>query len=851
MSDTPALPSVRAPVGSLPGFQGCIVRVRSVLPVASRCLRRLGVAASDGKQARRSRVVFRIFTDAGFLMASKKKQRPRPKAKRGGARRRTKRKVRRSDGRGWRLLIGMLLLCVLLVGSYSIYLAKTVRVKFEGKRWAVPAQIFARPLDLYAGADVSADQLRTELEFLGYRQVGAVSGPAQWSERDGRFTIHTRDFVFWDGSEPGQAVQITASAAGVRRIRSQNGGREIDLMRLEPALVGSIYPAHKEDRVLVRRADLPDHLVDALLAVEDRRFFEHAGVDLRGIGRALWVNLRAGKAVQGGSTLTQQLVKNFLLSPERSLSRKINEALMALIVDARYSKDEILEAYANEIFLGQEGERAIHGFGLGAYFYFNRPLRELRVHETALLVGLVKGASYYNPRRHPKRALKRRDLVLAQMQAQGFLSTDEAEAARSQALGVTARGAAHGHRVPAFVDLVRRQLRRDYREQDLTSEGLRIFTTLDPWVQRQAVAALASRLTRIERARALEPKTLQGALVVASAQNGEIQAVVGGRDAGYAGFNRALDAVRPIGSLIKPAIYLTALEQPQRYTLSTPVEDRAVDLKLPNGQRWRPNNYDRKLHGVVGLHEALARSLNLATVNLGLEVGLRPIIRKLRALGVERDIQPFPALLLGALSLSPVEVAQVYQSLAAGGFRSPLRAIRAVLDSSQQQLQRYPLTVSEAADPAAVFLLNRNLVEVTEAGTAAALRRLLPGGLQVAGKTGTTNNLRDSWFAGFSADRVAVAWVGRDDNASTGLTGASGALPVWADLMQRIDVLPLQLTPPGGVEYHWIDSAGRLAAEQCEGAVAFPYIAGSQPSERSACLDEPAGLGGILRGLFD
>jgi len=781
-------------------------------------------------------------------MASKKKQRPRSKPKRRTARRR---KVRRSDGRGWRLFAGILLLSVLLVGGYSLYLAKTVRVKFEGKRWAVPAQIFARPLELYAGADVSAKQLRAELEFLGYRKVSAVSGPAQWSERGGQFTIHTRDFVFWDGSEPGQAVQIAASAAGVRGIRGQSGGREIDLMRLEPALVGSIYPAHKEDRVLVRRTDLPDHLVSALLAVEDRRFFEHVGVDLRGIGRALWVNLRAGKTVQGGSTLTQQLVKNFLLSPERSLSRKVNEGLMALIVDARYSKDEILEAYANEIFLGQEGERAIHGFGLGAYFYFNRPLRELRVHETALLVGLVKGASYYNPRRHPQRALKRRNLVLKQMQAQGFLSAAEGEAARRQALGVTARGAAHGHRVPAFVDLVRRQLRRDYREQDLTSEGLRIFTTMDPWVQRQAAAAVANRLTRIERARSMKPKALQGAMVVASAQNGEIQALVGGRDSGYAGFNRALDAIRPIGSLIKPAIYLTALEQPQRYTLSSPIEDRAVDLRLPNGQRWRPNNYDRKLYGIVALHEALTRSLNLATVNLGLEIGLPPIIKTLRALGVERDVKPFPALLLGALSLSPVEVAQVYQSLAAGGFRSPLRAIRAVLDSSERQLQRYPLTVSEAADPAAVFLLNRNLVEVTEAGTGAALRSLLPSALQVAGKTGTTNDLRDSWFAGFSADRVTVAWVGRDDNASTGLTGASGALPVWADLMRAIDALPLQLTPPGRVEYHWIDDAGRLAAEHCEGAVAFPYIVGSQPAERSACLDRPTGFGGILRDLFD
>jgi penicillin-binding protein 1B len=777
-----------------------------------------------------------------FLMASKKKRRR--------ARSQKTRKGRSANRSGWRMLAALLVLVTLLAGGYTLYLAKTVRVKFEGKRWAIPAQIYSRPLELYAGADVSPAQLEAELRFLGYREVAEVSGPAQWAAKGRRITIHSRDFHFWDGSEPGRAVIVRLSQSGVDSVRSATRGDEIDLMRLEPALVGSIYPAHSEDRVLVQRAELPSHLIQGLLAVEDRRFFLHAGVDIRGIARALVANLRAGKTVQGGSTLTQQLVKNFILTPERSIARKLNEAIMALIVEARYDKDEILEAYANEIYLGQEGARAIHGFGLAAYFYFNRPLRELQVHETALLVGLVKGASYYNPRRHPQRALKRRNLVIDQMQQLDFLDDAQAAAARQQPLGVSARGAAHGHRVPAFVDLVRRQLRRDYREQDLTAEGMRIFTTLDPWVQQQAASVLDARLAKIEKSRGIGAGSLQGALVVATAQNGEVQALIGGRDADYAGFNRALDAIRPIGSLIKPAVYLAALQRPERYTLSSPIDDRPVDLKLPNGQRWQPRNYDRKVHGRVALHEALTRSLNLATVNLGLAIGLRPIIDTLQALGVSRDIDPLPSLLLGALSLSPLEVTQFYQTIAAGGFRSPLRAIRAVLDNTQQQLQRYPLTVAEAADPAAVFLLNRNLVEVTESGTAAGLRRWLPDTLQVAGKTGTTNDLRDSWFAGFSANRVAVVWVGRDDNASTGLTGAQGALPVWADLMRGIDNLPLQLSPPGGVEYHWIDRSGRLAAEHCDGAMAFPYIAGSQPTERSDCLGPP-GRGGFLQGLFD
>ncbi len=765
----------------------------------------------------------------------------------------TRKKTTKQTSRrfGWiRYVLVLVVALGLLLGGYTLYLSKTVRVKFEGKRWALPAQIYARPLELFVGAPVSAEQLEAELAFLGYRHVGQVYGAGQWSRKGRQFTIHTRPFTFWDETQQGAVVLIELDVNGIVRLRRRDGGGPLDLFRLEPGLVGSIYPAHQEDRVLVQRDQLPELLVNSLLAVEDRRFFEHVGVDLRSIARALRANVEAGRAVQGGSTLTQQLVKNFLLTSERSFSRKLNEALMALIVESRYSKDDILEAYANEIFLGQDGARAIHGFGLGAHFYFGRPLEELELHETAMLVALVKGASYYNPRRHPDRVVQRRNLVIDQMEALGMVSAEAADKARAAKLGVTSVGVANSHRVPAFVDLVRRQLRRDYREEDLTSEGLRIFSTLDPWVQAQADRAVRERLLKIERARQLEANALQAAVVVASAQQGEIQALVGGRDGRFAGFNRALDAIRPIGSLVKPAVYLTALTRPNRFTLSSRIVDEAVDMTLPGGQRWQPRNYDRKLHGEVALHEALARSFNLATVRLGMDLGLDAVIAQLKRLGITRDIPAYPSLLLGALSLSPLEVTQLYQSLASGGFRAPLRAIREVLDAQQAPLQRYPLTVEQAADPAAVFLLTRNLVEVTEAGTGAGLRRYLPAGLRVAGKTGTTNDLRDSWFAGFSADRVAVAWVGRDDNTTTGLTGAQGALPVWGDLMASLDDGSLRLNPPAGIEYHWVDQSGRLASEACEGAVAFPFIAGSEPQQSADCVEQRS-VGGFFRGLFD
>ncbi len=743
-----------------------------------------------------------------------------------------------------RWLLALTVLLILITGAYSTYLAQIVRVKFEGKRWAEPARVYARPLELYVGATLTTEQLQYELKLLGYRKVRHPKSAAQWSRNRNRFLIHTRTFSFWDGEAQAKRLDIHISQGRVSELEDSRSGHSIDLVRIEPAIIGSIYPAHKEDRVLVRRDDLPDSLVQALLAIEDRRYFQHHGVDPKGIARALWANLVAGRTVQGGSTLTQQLVKNFLLTSERSLSRKVNEALMALIVDARYDKDEILEAYANEIFLGQDGARAIHGFGLASLYYFKRPLQELRLHEAALLVGLVKGASYYNPRRHPKRAKQRRDLVLEQMYSQGYIDKTRLSKTKKLALGVVRRGARNAHRYPAFIKLVRRQLGRDYREEDLTSEGLRIFTTLDPWDQQQAAKAMSGQLQRIEKTRRLKKGSLQGAMVVASPQGGEILALLGGRDAGYAGFNRALDAVRPIGSLVKPAVYLTALTQADKYSLVSMLRDEAVTLRRPTGEDWQPHNYGRKAHGPVPLHSALAKSLNLATVNLGLDLGLDAVIDTLQELGVSRKMEPFPSLLLGALSLSPLEVAQVYQTLAAGGFRAPLRAIREVLDVQQQPLQRYPLTVSQAAKPAPVYLLSRNLVEVTRQGTAKGLKHYLGADFEAAGKTGTTNDLRDAWFAGFTADRVAVVWVGRDDNAPTGLTGSSGAVPVWGDFMRSVKSLPLSALAPDAIEYFWIDNSGRLSAEGCTGAQAFPFIKGSEPQMRSSCAleQEPDGF---------
>ncbi len=777
---------------------------------------------------------------------SRSKQSP---AKKKNPTRGKKRSTKRVGSRRvWTILLSLLLLFTLVGAVYLVYLDQIVTSKFAGKRWAVPARIYGRALELYPGAPISQEQFRAELQRLGYRKMAVTSKSGTWSQNGGRIVVRTRDFDFWDGTQPGSNLDLYFSDGRLVAIKDLTGAAKT-LVRMEAPEIGSIYPTHNEDRVLVKYSDLPKMLVRALIEVEDRDFYTHHGVDPKAILRATWANMMAGRLVQGGSTLTQQLVKNFYLTSERSLTRKVNEALMALLLDARNSKEDILEAYANEIYLGQDGNRAIHGFGLASHFYFNRPLKELDLPRVALLVALVRGPSYYDPRRHPKRAKKRRDMVLDILYQRGFISEQLKQAAVNAGLGVTDKGRNTQGRYHAFLDLVRRQLRRDYREEDLTSEGLRIFTTLDPWAQSQAEQAMSERLNWLEQGYKMPRGQLEGAAIIADVEAGEVLALVGGRDRDVAGFNRALDAIRPIGSLVKPAVYLTALMQPGSYNLMTLLDDSPYTIKEKNGKDWTPSNYDHQSHGEVPLHEALAKSYNQATVRLGMDLGLQKVAKTLKALGVNRPINIFPSMLLGAISLSPIEVAQVYQTLAAGGFRSPLRAIREVLTADGSSLQRYPLTVKQAVPAAPVYLLDWNLREVVEQGTARRLAKYMHSDQKIAGKTGTTNDLRDSWFAGFSADKVAVVWVGRDDNKSAGLTGSSGALEVWGDMMGRLPLASVDQVRPEDVVQVLVDTEnGLLADENCSAGKIYPFIMGSEPTDRSPCA--AGGFGRFLRRIF-
>lgn len=746
-----------------------------------------------------------------------------------------------------------------VVAGYTALLDRQIVRQFEGRRWDLPAQVYARPLELFAGLRLTPDELQAELAALGYRPVKDPRTQGTFARAGQRLAVHTRPFQFWDGPEPARRVSVSFADGTVAALADPRG-EEVPLVRLDPPLIGNIFTTHGEDRIVLGPDSVPATLLEGLKVVEDRNFDTHRGVSPRAIARAMWANVQAGGIEQGGSTLTQQLVRSYFLDNSRTLTRKLREALMSLLLELHFEKADILNAYVNEIYLGQAGDRAIHGFGLASQFYFGRPLAELPPQDIALLIAVVRGPSYYDPRRHPQRALERRNLVLDLMARHGVLSAGEAARASRRELGVkgTARNFASYN--PAFMDLVRRELQAGYKGDNLKNAGLRIMTTLDPRIQALAERQLAEGLAGLDRSR---PKRkagseLDGAIVVTGTQTPDVVAIVGGRNARLKGFNRALDARRPIGSLVKPVVYLAGFES-GRYTAASVLEDAPLTLKLDTGRTWSPQNYDRTYRGPVPAVRALAESLNTPTVRLGMDVGPKRVATLLKRLGLERAPRPLPSMLLGSVAMSPIEVAQVYNSLANGGFRAPLKTVRAVLDAEGKPLDRYELKINRAADPAAVQALNATLTQVVARGTARGARAWLPPGLVVAGKTGTSDDLRDSWFAGFTNDHVTVVWVGADDNSPTGFTGASGALPVWARLVAGYGDAGYEPLPAEGLRDVPIDYVtGMMASEGCGDPVRLPLPVGTVVPPNPLCGPLPDGLEGIaeqgiewLRGLLN
>jgi penicillin-binding protein 1B len=735
----------------------------------------------------------------------------------------------------------------LAAALYVLYLDRLVTKQFEGRRWTIPAQVYAAPLELYAGLPVSLPELERELQRLHYQRADRLERPGTYRWQGEHIDVALRAARFADETRPAQVLSVAGAGATLGALRDGTG-HDVPVLRLEPLLIGSIFPIHGEDRIVVTPQEVPPLLPAALKAVEDRKFDTHHGVDPIAMLRAAWIDVRARQIEQGGSTLTQQLVRSYFLNSRQTLSRKLREAVMAMALDAHFTKADLMNAYINEIFLGQDGSRAIHGFGLASQFYFGKPLSELDLPQIALLVAVVRGPSYYDPRRHPERAHARRDLVLKILADQRVISAADSTAAARVPLGVTSRPS--GAYYPAYLDFVRRTLRRDYHEHDLTEAGLRIYTSLDPRAQDQAERSLERELARLDRLGKHPQGALEGAAVVTSPQSGEVIAIVGGRNVGYDGFDRALDARRPMGSLVKPFIYLTALES-GRYNAATVVQDAPVDVKLTNGTHWRPENFTRRVYGPVPVVRALADSLNLATVGVGLDLGLPKVAQTLQRFGLTAPPSQVPAMLLGAVAVTPLEAAQLFNGLANGGFSNPLRAVRTVVSADGKPLKAFPLEVTQVASSEAVYQLDRMLVEVMDRGTGRPAQQILPPQLVVAGKSGTSSDYRDSWFAGFSGSHLAVVWVGYDDNAPTGFTGSSGALPVWAHIMAGLGTTSWNAPMPESVaEVHIEYPTGLRVVPGCsEDIVAVAVPGGASLPPKPGC-GFPEGEG-ALSSVFE
>jgi penicillin-binding protein 1B len=726
----------------------------------------------------------------------------------------------------WRIFWFGLGLALGATGPMVVYLNRLIDARFDLGQQPVASRVYARPLVLAPGLRISADLLQIELAEARYRSDVTASSPGSYRRDGQRFQIHTREFRFGDGNERAERVEVVIESGKITRLQRLSDRKAIAKKRLDPARIATILPSDDTERLPMPIAQMPALLVAGIQSVEDRNFKDHPGIDLWGITRAMWANLKARRWVQGGSTITQQLVKNTLLSNERVFRRKLFEIGLALLIDARFDKRTILESYLNRAYIGQNGALAVHGFGAGAEFYFGRSLESLDPAEIALLIGLVKGPSYYDPRRNPERAITRRRIVLGQMLETGLLSQAQVDEALKAPLAVVPRPASRV-RYPAFVELVREQIRREYDEKRLQSEGLSVLTTLDPGAQALAEAALTKTLASVDPDRVVE-----GALVLTNAHDGEVLALLGGRDPRATGFNRALAARRPVGSLLKPFVYLLALSQPARYSLASLISDDPIALKLATGKTWAPKNYDRKSHGTIPLVDALARSYNLATARVGLDVGVKALARLMQNLGVNAPADPQPSLILGSVDLSPLEVAQLYQALASGGQVVPISAVREVLDDAGKGLTRFPRPAGNPAGADVVKLVTVALNETTLSGTASSLSGGSGIRLDSAGKTGTSDDSRDSWYAGYTGEHLGVVWLGRDDNQPTRLTGASGALKVWTALFRQLPSADLRLEFSDAIRWMPFDTG-----DGCQRIRFYPVLAPYEPSNTHSCME--------------
>ena len=721
--------------------------------------------------------------------------------------------------------LSLIIFLIISIAYVSILDSKVVN-KLDGVLWTVPAKVYARPLELAEGGKINVDVLKKELEILSYELTkGIPDTPGEFSQSQQSVNIFIRGF----GSQEPGLYRLKIENDKIDSIKRKDG-ISIDLIQLEPLSIGGMFPSHLQDRILLNFSQVPKDLEEMILVVEDRNFYSHKGISLKSIMRAFIKNTKALGIEEGGSTITQQLAKSLFFSPEQTIRRKIKEAIAALLIEMHYSKQEILLAYINDVFIAQSGRRAIHGFGLASQFFFGTDLKNLSLDQKALLVGMLKGPSLYSPINNPDRAKTRRDLVLSLIKNDSLITEEEYLDLKGKPLKVIPPSFKSLSKYPAFNDIVILDLRKNFDDSDLRTKGLKIITNLDPVVQDYLEESIKDTKLKLKRRYGSQLNGLEGAGIVIDSFSGEVVAAIGSTKPNNYGFNRAINAVRPIGSLVKPFIYLSALQHYTKYNLSTLLDDSKLSVSLPGGKLWEPNNFDKKFHGNVPLLVALSESYNVATTRLGMDLGYSVVQETFTKLGIEKKIPKYPSIFVGSFEMTPLEAIQAYQTIASEGFYSPLNSIRTVESSGDVLSLSYPYRVEQRFRPEPIYLLKFVLKQTFISGTARGFSSRVIEKWKTGGKTGTSDDQRDSWFVGYAGNYLMVVWLGFDDNRKSPLTGRTGALQVWKNFMSRLDPISYEVRKPSRIRYEWVDTKdGLLSGERCKGSILIPFVEGTEP----------------------
>ncbi len=750
-------------------------------------------------------------------------------------------------------ILGIVFVCFLAAaGVFSYYYFKYSRMidaRLSGHVLQNTTQIFSAPQRIADGQAWGPEELSTYLQRVGYRPEDDATALGQYTIQGNTVDVRPSKLSYFGGAN---ALAVQFNGKVIRAIRPLSGGADLGSADLEPELITNLFDSAREKRRPVRYEDLPPVLLHAILSAEDKRFFEHPGFDFIRIFGAAWADVRHSQHLQGASTITMQVARTFFLSTDRNWRRKVAEAMLSFELEQRFTKREIFELYANEVYLGNRGSFGIRGFAEASVAYFGKDLRQLTLGECAFLSGLIRAPNYYSSAdRHPERGPQSRDRVLTQMVDNKYISDADAQDAKHSSLKI-ARASVSGSEAPYFVDMVKDHLLDKYQETELLSQNYRVYTTLDPALQRAAAAAVEAGMKNVdallakkyekwrhEQARKGSNEGVpqaQVALVALDPHTGEIKAVIGGRDYGQSQLNHAL-AHRQPGSVFKPFVYAAALDnavdnvQPI-ITTATTIDDEPTTFEF-DGKEYTPSNFGERFMGRVTVREALTNSLNVATVKVAELIGYGRVVQVARQMGLAPSIQPTPAVALGAYEMTPVDVAAGYTTFATVGTRAEAQFLHSVVSADGSTLEKFTPQIRTALDPRVAYLVDSVLKDVLNHGTGAGVRAR-GFSLPAAGKTGTS---RDGWFAGFTSNLVCVIWIGFDDNRDLGLTGGAADAPIWADFMIRATALPAyrdvqDFSMPEGVQSVMIDADSlELATPNCPATREEIYVTGSAPTQ--------------------